>query len=280
LEEVVYPSEHCVEHGDRVRGVHLQNGRVETHLSAVQFQFHFENRGQFVFLNVGRIDLFIKMFQGGLHGLRDSLQHDFVDIVHVGFPNGRFLIDVDFGMYFSHQLVDLIAVVLYELLFGGEYCLVLCVVVLDSHRPILPLEHLYIYVLETGLDFTHSLLHNLNDFEGAVDLLFGHRNELVYVVRLPFQEVKSGCQGHIHFLNAVFNEGLFHGMQTGDYFIIAAGQEVQTHDLLSELLILIVDLRGLQRDTQIQEFEIPDFSQKTGESWIEIHSDDSHVVFC
>ena len=174
MEKVVYPSEHCVEHGNRVRGVHLQNGRIETHLSAVKFQFHFENWCQFVFLYVGRIDLFIEMFQGGLHGLRDSFKHDFVHIVHVGFPNGRFLIDVDFGMYFSDQLVDLITVVLYELLFRGEYCLVLGVVVLDSHCPIFPLEHLYIYVLETRLDFAHSLLHNLYDFEGAVNLLFRH----------------------------------------------------------------------------------------------------------
>ncbi len=139
-----------------------------------------------MFLQINWIDLFIQMFEGCYNGLGYAFEHYFIDIINISFPDRWFLIDIDFGMHLSDQLMNLTSLVFYDLLFLRENTLLLSIVIFDSHGSILSFQDFHVNIIQAYFYFCNSFFHNLNNFEGTVHLLFCLFNEICYIFRLPF----------------------------------------------------------------------------------------------
>ena len=61
--------------------------------------------------------------------------------------------------------MDLSSIVFHKLLFLGEDCLVLGIVILDSHGSVFSLQYFNIDVIQTDFDFADGFFHDLDNFE-------------------------------------------------------------------------------------------------------------------
>ena len=212
----------------RLDGVLLHEGTdrwvVVDHLAG-QLQLDLKNGNHLMTLDVHWVDHLVQVFQGGDDGLGDAFQHDFIHVVNVGFPHWRFLVNIDLGMHFTDQFVDLTAIVLHVLGLLGKHSALLSVIVINGHGTVLTFQHFDIDVIEADFNLGDGFLHDLDHFEGGVNVFLSLVDELDdLVVGLPLDFAQGVFQSMIHAFNTVFDERFFHRVQASDNFVITAGQ--------------------------------------------------------
>jgi hypothetical protein len=158
-----------------------------------------------MFLDIEGVNLFVQMLQSSDDSLSNTFKDDFINVIDISFPNRRLLVNVNFGMYFSHQLMDLVTIFFHILHFLGEYTLLLGIVVIHSHSSVLSLQHFNVDIVQTDFDFRNSFLHDLDHFEGRIDMFFSLFDKIGDIFGFPLQFVQSRGQSLIHLLNTVLN---------------------------------------------------------------------------
>jgi len=158
-----------------------------------------------VFFDVHGVNLFVEMFEGGNDRLGNAFQHDFIHIVDVSFPNGGFLINIDFGVDFTDQFMNLVSIFFDILHLLGKDPLLLGVVVVHRHRSVLSFKHFDVDVIETGFDLGDGFFHDLDHFEGIVDMFFGVGDKFGDIGGIPFQLFQSRGQRLVHLFNAILD---------------------------------------------------------------------------